>query len=118
MKKSQIKAPELPAKTVDVPELGGEVVVKGMLLKERIEYAREFAKEKPDDPDRFDHIAELLARSVRDEDGECIFTAAEWELFGASNYLAAMRIWSVAQDMCGFGGREETEKKSESQTPD
>lgn len=116
MKKSQIKAPALPAKEIDVPELGGVVVVRGLLLKERIEYARMYAKDNPTDPDRFDHIAELLARTVRDEDGVFIFTVAEWETFGAAHYRAAIRIWSLAQDLCGFGGEEE--KKSESPTPD
>lgn len=118
MKKSQIKAPALPAKTIDVPELGGAVVVRGMILSERIEYARRYAKEKPDDPDRWDHICELLSRTVRDEDDERIFTNAEWELFGSQHYRVAMRIWSVAQDLCGFGSSEEMEKKSETPTPD
>ena len=37
--KNQIKPPVLPAEAVDVPELGGEVIVRGLLLRQRLDLA-------------------------------------------------------------------------------
>ena len=36
LKKSEIPVPDLPKEVVEVPELGGEVVVRGLLLRDRL----------------------------------------------------------------------------------
>ena len=98
LKKSEIKPPVLPKETHDVPELGGEVVVRGLLLSERLAL---FADAQADGG-RFSHIARLLACVVIDAEGKPVFTADEWEQFGASNFEAVLRVFEIARRLSGL----------------
>ncbi len=98
LKKSQIAPPVLPKETVDVPELGGEVVVRGLLFSERLAlFARVDEKGKA-----FADIPQLLAQTVIDGDGEPVFTAEQWEAFGASHMEALLRVFAVARRLSGL----------------
>ena len=95
LKKANIPAPVLPQETVEVPELGGEVVVRGMLLQDRIDLlsaAREGNAK----------LSGLLAATVVDGDGVQIYTQQQWEQFGAAHYAAALRLFEVAQKLSGL----------------
>lgn len=97
LNKADIKRPTLPKETVDVPELGGEVVVQGLRLRERLAIFadREGAQ-------KFAHVGELLAAVVVDGAGEPIFTAEEWDEFGSKNYAAAINLFQVARRLSGL----------------
>lgn len=96
LKKANIPAPVLPKETVEVPELGGEVVVRGMLLRERIDLF--FDAEK----NGHGHLSKVLAATVIDADGVPVYTRDEWEQFGARNTSAVLRLFEVAKRMSGL----------------
>lgn len=95
LKKSEIKRPVLPMETIDVPELGGEVIVQGLLLKDRL--ALFDAADKS-------HAAMslMLASTVVDGNSEPIYTSEEWEKFGASHFNAALGLFDVARRLSGM----------------
>lgn len=97
LKKSEIKAPVLPKEAVQVDELGGEVVVRGLLLRERLAiFSNTEAGEK------FAHVGELLAATVMDADGLQVYTAQEWDEFGTKHFSAAMQLFQVARRLSGI----------------
>ena len=88
----------LPKETVAVEELGGEVVVRGLLLSERLAlYAG-----ANDEGRVFAQIPALLAQTVVDADGAAIYDAAAWEAFGAQHMDAALRLFGVAKRLSGL----------------
>ena len=95
LKKSQIPAPVLPTEAVEVPELGGEVVVRGLLLKDRLALFLDSDKGHA-------NLSRLLAATVRDGDGLPVFSADEWEVFGTQNFEAVVRLFSVARRLSGL----------------
>lgn len=97
LKKNEIARPVLPKEAHDIPELGGEVVVRGLLLSERLAL---FAEAR--DGERFSHISRLLACAVIDAEGKPVFTAEEWEQFGSANFEAALRIFEIARRLSGL----------------
>ena len=97
LKKGDVKRPVLPKETVTVPELGGDVVVRGLLLSERLAI---FSPREG--VNQFAHIGELLAATVVDCAGEAIFTATEWEEFGAKDFSAALNLFQVARRLSGL----------------
>ena len=99
LNKSQIAAPVLPKETVDVPELGGEVVVRGLLFSERMSLLADAAR---GNGKAFADIPTLLAQVVLDGDEQPVFTAAEWELFGAKNLEPVLVLFKVARRLSGL----------------
>lgn len=98
LKKSQIASPVLPKETVDVPELGGEVVVRGLLFSERLAlYASASG-----DGQVFAKIPALLAQTVVDADDVAVFDVEQWEAFGAKHEDAALGLFAVAKRLSGL----------------
>lgn len=95
LKKANIAAPTLPKQTVDVPELGGEVVVRGLLLKDRLAL---FADADAGQA----QVSKLLAATVVDADNEPVYTAAQWEEFGAAHFAASLRLFDVSRKLSGL----------------
>lgn len=98
LNKSDIKEPMLPKETVTVPELGGDVVVRGLLLRDRLAL---FAKKEVD----FGDFSKTLAVTVIDANGEPIFDQDGWENFGAANFAAAMNLFEVASRLSGLNAK-------------
>jgi hypothetical protein len=96
LKKADIKPPVLPKETVEVPELEGEVIVRGLLLRDRIAL---FAGA---DSDNTAQLSKLLAATVIDIDGVQVYTADQWEEFGAKNFDACIRLFNVARRLSGL----------------
>lgn len=98
LRKADIKPPVLPKETHDCAPLGGEVVVRGLLLRERLalfDDAREGGA-------RYGHLTAVLAACVIDADGKQVFTQDEWEQFGAQHMEAALALFAVAQRLSGL----------------
>ena len=80
---------------VSVPELGGEVIVRSQLLSDHLALLH---------LDRHMHPAETLARAVRDNEDEPIYTTQQWERFGSkhphviSHLMDVFKRISVAPD--------------------
>jgi hypothetical protein len=117
LRKSAVATPALPEEALEVPELGGEVAVRALLLRERIAFA-------VDKSDHFAKVARMLAECVTVEEeretaanGQIrtevlrvpLFDVQGWEAWGAKHMNAALRIWDVARRLSGFD-REDAEK--------
>lgn len=98
LSKSQIASPVLPREAVDVVELGGEVVVRGLLFSERLALFSRVGE----DGKAFAEIPALLALTVIDAEDAPIFTAAEWEAFGAKHMETLLHLFAVAKRLSGL----------------
>lgn len=112
LKKSAIPEPS-PSKSevVTVPELDGEVLVRGMLLKDRLELALIGG---------YASLSATLALCVSvDGDGSAVplFTADEWERWGSKHYNAALKLWDIVRRLSDLDG-EQAEKNSPAQNSD
>ena len=96
--RNQIAMPALPRETVAVPPLGGDVIVRGLLLRERLELSVEQRK----DGNSFRRTAQMLARSVVDDQDQPLLSEAEWEAFGGLHPGAALDLFGVAYRLSGF----------------
>lgn len=105
LNRKDVAKPSLPKEAKQVDALGGEVVVQGLLLSDRLALA--VNKEKP-----YTHIAETLSRTVMDEEGEPIYTTQEWEVFGATHSEDAFELFSIAQRLSGMGAEKKDEAPS------
>lgn len=113
LKKSAIQTPSpLKEKVVSVPELGGDVLVRGILLKDRLEASI---------AGRFGSLAAMLAACVfvNDDNGVpvLLYDAVEWERWGAKNYEAALALWEVTRELSDLDGKE-AEKNLPAQSTD
>lgn len=97
LKKGAIAAPTLPRRTVDVPSLGGAVVVRGLKLSQRLAMAVGVDAE-----DRFRMVPAMLAVTVVDAADEPIFTESQWEEFGAAHLGDAMTLFDAARALSGM----------------
>lgn len=103
-------APLLPeSKTVAVPELGGDVVVRPLLLSHRLALAQSARNGA-----NFSHITRLLSYAVVDGEGESLFDVDEWEKWGSLHMESTLMLWDVAYELSGLGG--DVEKKSTAQS--
>ena len=90
--------PELPRETVAVPALGGEVIVRGLLLGERLALFADLR----DDGKTYAHISKMLAPTVIGEDGAALMSEAEWEAFGGVHFGEALELFAVARRLSGL----------------
>lgn len=96
LNRGQVIVPILPKEAVEVPELGGEVIVTGLPLSKRLEL---YAGQRRGD---WTNAARLLEACVLDPDGVPLLTLAEWEAFGAQHFDASIRLIGVAQRLSGL----------------
>ena len=106
LSRADIRPPSLAKRTVELPELGGEVVVRGMTLAERLV----FGTAEPG-ADRYGAIAQVLGWCVISADGQPLMTREEWEAFGSCHLEACLRLFAVTQDLSLLTA-ESVEKKS------
>jgi hypothetical protein len=95
LNKSQIPTPVLPQETIDIPELGGEVIVRGLLLRDRLTLYL-------DSENGHANLSKLLAATVRAGDGLQVFTQDEWEVFGSTHFEAVVALFAVARRLSGL----------------
>lgn len=93
--RSSIVVPELPKTTLECPLLGGEVVVRALLLSEQLANT---ARQQEERAPRLDESAaeaqarangtmtvRLLAQVVVDAQGQPLLSTTEWEAFAAKD---------------------------------
>ena len=98
IKRSDLALPETPRETVAVPALGGDVIVRGLLLGERLALFANLRQAAS----TYGHVSTVLAATVIDDDGLPLFSAAEWEVFGGSHFSQVLDIFLVAQRLSGL----------------
>ena len=98
LNRHQITLPVLPSETVAVAALGGEVIVRGLRLGDRLGMFADLRTHGKS----YAHIARLLAVSVVGDDGLPLLTESEWEAFGGSNFEAALDLFGVARKLSGL----------------
>jgi len=115
LKRSEIQHAALDQETVAVDVLGGEVLVRGMTLRERLAFtARAKTSDKPtlsEDCEIFANIAHVLSWCVLDADREPLMTHEQWETWGAGNMAEAMRLFGCAKRL-SLTTTEDVKKKS------
>lgn len=91
--KADVKKPMLPKETVTCAALGGDVIVTGLNLKDRVSIysVKDGAS-----------ISLMLSLTVVDAAGESIFTEAEWDDFGAQQFNACVELFQVAKRLSGL----------------
>ena len=102
--REQVKAFKLPEEVLEVPALGGSVIVRGMGFGEMMKFASGLSEGD------VAHVARLLAATVFLGDGEPLYSAAEWEAFGASHSADMVVVYNAAIRLSGLNG-EAAEKK-------
>lgn len=100
--RANVPPPTPPAETVEVEGLG-EVIVQGLLLRDRLSLTGL-------DADASVKAGELLARCVVDAERQPLWTAAEWDAFGARNFRACVQLINVASRLSGLTA-DDAEKK-------
>lgn len=96
LQRADVRAPVLPKETVDVPELGGEVVVCGLLLDPLL---------KRNGLSGGALVLHTLAAAVVLEDGAPLFTYEQWDVWAAQHPEAAIRLFDVAQRLNGLNAQ-------------
>ena len=97
IRRADVPRPMRREEDVQIDSLGGEVIVKGMLLSDRL------ALNSVSDEARG---ATLLALTVFDADGEPLWSADEWDVWGATHFEDISRLASVAGRLSGLEGAE------------
>lgn len=97
IKRSEVTVPALPSAEMPFPLLGGDVLVQGLRLTERLQL-RQDLRDKP----AMAFIPALLARSVVDAEGQPLASAEEWEVLGAQAPGEVGAIYARAYELGGF----------------
>ena len=109
LKRADIAPPTpLGREVVPVAELGGEVVVRGMTLTERLVVTATEGR-----VEQYGGIAFALSRCVLDADGEPLMSQDEWEAWGTDHVEAAIGLFVVVKRL-SLLERGDVEKKSSS----
>jgi len=109
--RSQIKLPELPKETVAVESLGGEVIVRGMLLSERLASDNVHAASRnPREGETEDDaharagtaiVFRVLHTCVVDDSGKRLLSIEEWDAFGTAHQTDVFRLFNTAMRLSG-----------------
>ena len=106
IKRGEVPAPVLPKETVEVEALGGEVVVRGMLLTERLAVQKRITSLRKAEANGLDDVHAILpvmlALCVLDADGLPVFTQDQWQTFGAEHAGQAVALFNTAWRLSGF----------------
>lgn len=100
-----LAAQDLRLEKIQVPEWGGEVLIRSMTSRERDAFEAHFA-EHPGSA-RYENIrARLAATCVCDEASNPIFTEDDIQALGAKSAAALSRIFNRAAELNHFTGKD------------
>lgn len=115
-------APDAVTETVDVPEWGGAVLVRGISAAQRDAYEMSLVRGKGKNVEfnRRNMRTKLVVLAVVDETGRRIFRDADAEALGDKAAAAVDRIYAAAARLAGVSAEDEDEltKNSESDPND
>ena len=97
LRRADLPAPALRQEEVEVPALGGAVIVRAMPINVLFDVI-DSARSNPANA-----VPSLLAQSVIDADGEQLWTAEQWSTWGATEFEGALALYQAAQRVCGIG---------------
>lgn len=109
--RNSIQHVELPKEEVPVEEFGGSVIVRGLLLSERLagdhltRLERE-TREGESDAEALSRAASMrlprvLHICVVDDAGAPLMTAAQWDTWGSVHRVAAFKLFNTAMRLSG-----------------
>ena len=109
LSKKDILATTLPSETVDVPEWGGKIILRGITATERDDYEQAMVDMSPNGAKRKLHNvrASLVVRCIVDEQGEREFADSDAEVLGAKDAAIIDRLWDVCRRLCGMSTEDE-----------
>jgi hypothetical protein len=110
--KHEAPQPALPKEAVEFPPVGGEVIVRGLMLSERLwlENMRRRRAQPGEGEDAEDaqaragaeFVPRVLAMTVIDAGGAPIYTEQQWSIFGGQDIGGAMLLFNVAMRLSGY----------------
>lgn len=102
---------ELPTETVDVPAIGGAVLVRGMNMPQLMAFSakkRGALQPLPGETEQqaaeragAELLPELLALCVVAGDGLPVYTPQQWAAFGSRHPQVALQLWQCAVALSG-----------------
>jgi hypothetical protein len=98
---------------VEVPEWGGEILIKVMSVREAIEFQEQRLEVKPGQI-----VALLVSKTVCDEDGKPLFSFSDLDALCEKNPDIILKVFYAAKKHNGLGDGEEPgdESKTEDST--
>lgn len=101
-----LAAAKCPTETVEVPELGSAITLRGMTGRELIMFQRSVDKAKKTGEAAIDEesfLAKLLVRCIVDDDGSRLLEDDDWQAVLEWPGVMVQRLTSVALRLCGYG---------------
>lgn len=112
LSRKDVKAPVLRREVVPVPALGGEVIVRAMLLEEKLAVLAAMhapaaplpGESAPEAKTRANSavVSLVLSTCVIDPDGVALMTRQEWREFGGQHMDEALVAFNKALELSGF----------------
>ena len=102
-----LEASDLKSESVEVPEWGGEVLVRTMTGTDRDAFENTMVQISPDGTRRSDVTnwrAKLVAMTLVDDLGNRLFAGDDIDRLAAKSAAALDRVFTVAQRINGLGG--------------
>lgn len=97
-------ASDIRTETVEVPEWGGSVIVRGITARERDEWeAESMPSEGSETPNLVNMRARLCVRVIVDEAGKRLYDPDEADELGKRSSAALSRVYEVARRLGGIG---------------
>lgn len=94
--KAEIPAPTLPRETATVAGVG-EVTVRGLLLSERLSFI-----DADDNDNDYSHVPRSLSLCVLDRDDQPVWSAAAWDVWGATHLREVLELYAVIKRLSGI----------------
>lgn len=110
-KEQLLKTVKRPSVKVEMPEFGGEILLRGISAGELMTFQKSI--EKPSkkngefEIDRETFGPKLLVRCIVDKDGNRVFADEEWESFNGWPVSAFQRATAAALKLNGYSGSAE-----------
>jgi hypothetical protein len=103
-----LAADDIRTETVEVPEWGGSVIVKGMTGQQRDSFEEAITAQRGKDyvVNFRNFRSKLIVRCVVDENGVQLFGPTDVEALGKKSAAALQRVFKVAQKLSGLGDDE------------
>jgi hypothetical protein len=111
LSRDQVSVPALPEKVEPFAPLGGDVLVRGLLMTQRLANDRlHVAARKPRDGETDEEaqaragsqmVTRMLHQSIVDPDGKPLCSEAEWDRLGSQNRYEVFRLFNIAMQLSG-----------------